>query len=275
MSAYLASSTLYQALQSRRFVIAGPCVLESYDLALQVAHAVKKAAKEAGLLAVFKSSFDKANRTSGTGFRGPGMMLGLEWLASIRKETGLPVTTDIHDPSEAEPVAAVADILQIPALLCRQTPLLLAAALTGKVVNVKKGQFMSPWDMDNVVKKIKITGNNPHVMLTERGTTFGYNNLVVDMRSIPVMSGFDVPVVMDATHSVQLPGGQGGCSGGDRTMVPYLARAAAAAGCHGVFLECHPNPDEALCDGPNSLRLSDLPGLLQKLCAIWRVSHGE
>lgn len=275
MSAYLASSALYQALQNKRFVIAGPCVLESYDLAFQVALAVKKAAAEAGFFAVFKSSFDKANRTSGSGFRGPGMKLGLEWLASIRKETGLPVTTDIHDPSEAEPVGAKVDILQIPALLSRQTPLLLAAALTGKVVNVKKGQFMSPWDAGNIVDKIRVTGKNPHVVLTERGTTFGYNNLVVDMRSIPVMSRFGVPVVMDATHSVQLPGGQGGCSGGDRAMVPYLACAAAAAGCHGVFIECHPNPDEALCDGPNSLKLEDLPGLLQKLGGIWRVSHGK
>ena len=268
------SDELYKSLCSRHFVIAGPCVLESFSLAFETALAVKEAAAAAGLAAVFKSSFDKANRTSLQGFRGPGMVQGLEWLARIREETGLPVITDIHEADEAAPVAEVADILQIPAFLCRQTSLLTAAGKTGRIVNVKKGQFLAPWDMKHVYRKIADTGNT-RVMLTERGSSFGYNNLVVDMRSFSIMNEIGVPVIMDATHSVQLPGGQGGSSGGERRMAPPLARAAVAAGAHGVFIECHPDPDRALCDGPNSLALTELPLLLQQLSAIWSLFDAQ
>ena len=263
---------LYASLCAGPFVIAGPCVLESYELALDIAHAVKEAAANAGLTAIFKSSFDKANRTSVQSFRGPGMSRGLEWLAKIREETGLPVITDIHEPHEASIVAEAVDILQIPAFLSRQTPLLTAAGETGRIVNIKKGQFLAPWDMRHVHDKAAATGNRK-IMLTERGASFGYNNLVVDMRAFPIMKEIGVPVIMDATHSVQMPGGQGASSGGDRRMVPCLARAAVAAGADGVFIECHPDPDKALCDGPNSLHLSDLPGLLQQLSAIWSLVH--
>ena len=270
-SAFPSSEVLYASLCSRHFVIAGPCVLESYELALDVAFIVKEAAAAAGLVAVFKSSFDKANRTSASSFRGPGMALGLEWLARIREETGLPVITDIHEPADAVVVAENVDILQIPAFLSRQTSLLTAAGASGAIVNVKKGQFLAPGDMRHVAEKIAETGNRK-IMLTERGSSFGYNNLVVDMRSFPLMKEFGFPLVMDATHSVQLPGGQGTCSGGDRRMVPPLALAAAAAGADGVFLECHPDPDRALCDGPNSLNTADLPELLRKLTAIWSLT---
>lgn len=270
----LPPDALYAELTSRRFVLAGPCVLESYELALDVAFAVREAAQAAGLFAVFKSSFDKANRTSLGGFRGPGMARGLEWLARIGEESGLPVITDIHDPAEAATVAEAVDILQIPAFLCRQTALLTAAGQTGRVVNVKKGQFLAPWDMRHVVDKIRHTGNH-RILVTERGSSFGYNNLVVDMRAFPLMADLGVPLVMDATHSVQMPGGRGASSGGDRRMAPYLARAAAAAGCHGVFVECHPRPDEALCDGPNSLNLADLPGLFRQLSSIWSLVHEQ
>jgi 2-dehydro-3-deoxyphosphooctonate aldolase (KDO 8-P synthase) len=268
------SEDLYAALCAGNFVIAGPCVLESWNLALETALAVKEAAAGAKLTAVFKSSFAKANRTSVSGFRGPGMARGLEWLARIREESGLPVLTDIHEPGEAAVAARAVDILQIPAFLCRQTTLLTSAGQTGRIVNVKKGQFLAPWDMRHVHEKIIRTGN-PRILLTERGASFGYNNLVVDMRSFPLMKEIGVPVIMDATHSVQLPGGQGACSGGDRRMVPYLARAAVAAGADGIFLECHPDPDNALCDGPNSLDLRDLPGLLQQLSAIWSLVHDQ
>ncbi len=266
--------TLYEELQSRHFIFAGPCVLESYELALDVAFAVKEAAEAAGLFAVFKSSFDKANRTSGASFRGRGMTVGLEWLARIREETGLPTVTDIHLPEQAAPAAAAASILQIPAFLCRQTDLLEAAARTGSVINVKKGQFLAPWDMENVKKKIEAAGNSK-ILLTERGASFGYNNLVVDFRSLEIMRGFGVPVIFDATHSVQIPGGLGTCSGGQRQFVPLLARAAAACGVAGIFMETHPDPDKALCDGPNSLELARLPGLLKELTALWSVPHGS
>lgn len=265
---------LYETLTARPFVIAGPCVLESFELALETAHAVKEAAAAANLAAIFKSSYDKANRTSEKGFRGPGIHKGLEWLARIREEVNLPVITDIHDPEEAKIVGSVADILQIPAFLCRQTNLLHAAGNTGKIVNVKKGQFLAPWDMGPVVDKIRSTGNTK-IMITERGASFGYNNLVVDMRSFPVMREIGVPVIMDATHSVQLPGGQGTCSGGDRRHVPTLAKAAVAAGAHGVFLECHPNPDKALCDGPNSWPLAELERLLGDLAKLWSITYAR
>lgn len=268
------SDGLYSTLCAGRFIIAGPCVLESWELALETALAVKEAATAAGLTAIFKSSFDKANRTSLSGFRGPGMSRGLEWLARIRAETGLPVITDIHEPEEAAAVAEAVDILQIPAFLCRQTSLLTAAGQTGKIVNVKKGQFLAPWDMRHVHDKVAQTGNRK-ILLTERGSSFGYNNLVVDMRAFPIMRSIGVPLVMDATHSVQLPGGQGGSSGGDRRMAPCLARAAVAAGADGVFIECHPDPDKALCDGPNSLALRDLPALLQQLSDLWSLVHAQ
>lgn len=263
---------LYAQLTQAHFILAGPCVLESFELASETAWAVKEAAEQAGLFAVFKSSWDKANRTSGKGFRGHGLRQGLEWLARIKEETGLPVITDIHLPDQAQPVAEVADILQIPAFLCRQTDLLVAAAETGRVINVKKGQFVAPWDMGQVKAKINAAGN-PRVLLTERGSSFGYNNLVVDFRSIPVMQEQGVPVVFDATHSVQLPGGNGTCSGGDRRYVPHLARAAAAAGADGIFMECHPDPDHALCDGPNSWPVDRLAELLRQIAAIWRIPN--
>jgi 2-dehydro-3-deoxyphosphooctonate aldolase (KDO 8-P synthase) len=267
-TAGLAGDALYAALRARRFVIAGPCVLESRELALEVAFAVKEAAAQTGLLAVFKSSCDKANRTSLKSFRGPGLKRGLEWLCAVREASGLPVTTDVHETGDVEATAESVDILQIPAFLCRQTSLLLAAGKSGRIVNVKKGQFLAPRDMLQVHAKILSTGNGK-ILFTERGSSFGYNNLVVDMRSFRLMAGAGVPLVMDATHSAQLPGDLGESSGGDREMVPILARAAAAAGADGVFLECHPDPDRALCDGPNSLILSDLPKLLRQLSAIW------
>jgi len=261
---------LYAASRAAPFVIAGPCVLESRSLVLEAAAAVAEVTKKLGLTAIFKSSFDKANRTSIASYRGPGMAQGLAWLAEARETSGLPVVTDIHVPDQAAPVAEVADVLQIPAFLCRQTDLLVAAAATGRVVNVKKGQFLAPWDMQNAVGKLREAGCS-RIWLTERGASFGYNNLVVDFRSIPIMKGLGQPVVFDATHSVQLPGGLGGASGGQREFVPALARAAVAAGADGVFLEVHPAPDTALCDGPNSWPLHRLEALLSDLLAIWRL----
>ncbi|MDR1125682.1 MAG: 3-deoxy-8-phosphooctulonate synthase [Deltaproteobacteria bacterium] len=268
------SEALYSSLCAGPFIIAGPCVLESYELAEDTAFAVAEAARAAGLFAVFKSSFDKANRSSLGGFRGPGLAKGLEWLSRIGAKTGLPVITDIHETHEVAPVAEAVDILQIPAFLSRQTALLQAAARSGRVVNVKKGQFLAPWDMKPLLEKLLTTGNKK-IMLTERGSSFGYNNLVVDMRSFPVMRELGVPVIMDATHAVQLPGGQGASSGGDRRYVPTLAKAAVAVGADGIFLECHPNPDEALCDGPNSLELANLPALLQDLAALWKLCRKD
>lgn len=272
LSSPFSPDTVYESLNAGPFVFAGPCVLESFDVALETAYAVKEAAAAAKLTAVFKSSYDKANRTSAGGFRGPGIKTGLEWLARIREETGLPIVTDIHDPEEAAIVGEVADVLQIPAFLCRQTNLLHAAAKTGRIVNIKKGQFLAPWDMRPVAEKVFAAGNNK-LLLTERGASFGYNNLVVDMRTFPVMREIGVPVIMDATHSVQLPGGQGACSGGDRRHVPTLAKAAVAAGAHGVFLECHPDPDKALCDGPNSWPVPKLAELLKELAALWSLTY--
>jgi len=271
------AAALYERSRAHPFVIAGPCVLESLELALEVAHAVKEAALAAGLDAIFKSSFDKANRTSRLNFRGPGLVKGVEQLGRVAAETGLPVLTDLHLPEQAAAVAEVVDVIQIPAFLCRQTDLLEAAASTGRVVNIKKGQFMSPWDMRQALEKVQAVGNGK-VWLTERGTTFGYNNLVVDFRSFAIMRGLGaptVPVVFDATHSVQLPGGLGGASGGQREYVPLLARAAVAAGCDGVFLEVHPDPDKALCDGPNSWPLDRLAGLLAQLKQLWDISRDK
>ena len=253
---------------SRPFVlIAGPCVLESPERALMIGKRVKEITNRLGIPYVFKSSFDKANRSSIKSFRGPGLEEGLEILQAIKKELAVPVLTDIHEPEQAEPVAEVVDILQIPAFLCRQTDLLLAAAETGKIVNVKKGQFLAPWDMGKVIDKLLSTGNEK-ILLTERGVSFGYNNLVVDMTSLPVMRDFGYPVVFDATHSVQRPGARGESSGGDRGFVPYLSRAAAAVGIDALFMEVHDNPEEALSDGPNMLYLDDLEEVLREVLAI-------
>lgn len=266
------SEQLYKELKEGKFIIAGPCVLESLELALEIADKIAEAADKAGFFAIFKSSYDKANRTSSTSFRGPGIELGLEWLAEIKEKSALPILTDIHTEEQASIVGQVADVLQIPAFLCRQTSLLLAAGKTGRIVNVKKGQFVSPYDMGPAINKVKESGND-NVALTERGTFFGYNNLVVDFRSIQIMKSFDTPVIFDATHSVQLPGGQGTCSGGERRFIPVLARAAVAAGVDGIFLETHPNPDQALCDGPNSWPLNELSNLFQDLKAHWSIKH--
>ena len=256
----------------RLFVIAGPCVLESERLALAVAETMRRVCGDLGVPYLFKSSFDKANRTSWKSFRGPGLRAGLEILGRVRSSLKVPVITDIHEPAQAETVAAVVDVLQVPAFLARQTDLLTAAGKTGKPVNVKKAQFLSPWDMGQVVEKIRATGNN-EILLTERGTQFGYNNLVVDMRAFEIMAQHGCPVVFDATHSVQLPGGRGDCSGGDRRFVPALACAAVAAGAHGVFLEVHEDPDQALCDGPNSLPLNEAPRLIERLLTIYEVTR--
>lgn len=259
---------LFAESRERLFFLAGPCALESLDLARRTAGGLAEIAEKLGVTLVFKSSFDKANRTSITSFRGPGLETGLEWLAAIKAETGLPVVTDIHLPEQAKPVAEVADVLQIPAFLCRQTDLLTAAAQTQKIVNVKKGQFLAPQDMAQVVNKLHESGGKK-IWLTERGSSFGYHNLVVDMRSLPILSEFGCPVIFDATHSVQLPGAGNGKSGGERKWVPVLAKSAVAAGCDGVFMEVHPEPEKALCDGPNSWRLADTEKLLFKLLQIW------
>ena len=242
--------------------ILGPCVIESHDLTLRIADTLAELAGRLRLPLVFKASFDKANRTSGKSFRGPGLRDGMKTLAAVKERTGLPVTTDVHEEGQLGPVAEVCDLIQIPAFLARQTDLLLAAGRTGRAVNVKKGQFMAPWDMKNVVRKMDEVGCR-NLLLTERGATFGYGMLVSDMRSIPWMQDLGRPVIFDATHSVQMPGGQGDRSGGDRRMVPYLARAATAAGCDGLFLETHPRPDEALSDGPNMVVLEQLPALVE------------
>jgi 2-dehydro-3-deoxyphosphooctonate aldolase (KDO 8-P synthase) len=242
--------------------IAGPCVIESHDFIVQVADTLARMKEEFRIPLVFKSSFDKANRSSGKSFRGPGLKEGLKTLAAVKKATGLPVTTDIHECWQAEAAGEVCDVIQIPAFLARQTDLLLAAGKTGKCVSVKKGQFMAPGDMKHVISKLAETGND-RVLLIERGTTFGYGNLVNDMRAIPMMQGLGKPVVYDATHSVQWPGAAGDRTGGDRTMVPPLTRAAVACGCDAVFLEVHPQPDKALSDAPNQLHLHDFPALVR------------
>jgi len=248
-------------------IIAGPCVIESLDLCRKIAASAKATCDALGLPYIFKASFDKANRTSGDSFRGGGLDKGLETLAAIKAEFGVPVLTDIHETWQVKPVAEVADVLQIPAFLCRQTDLLLAAGESGRVVNVKKGQFLAPWDMNNVVEKVTGTGNQ-NLLLTERGVSFGYNTLVVDMRALPTLRAFGYPVVFDATHSVQQPGGQGSSSGGQREFIPPLLRAAVAAGVDGLFLEVHPEPGKALSDAATMLPLADLRGLLETAVAI-------
>lgn len=248
-------------------LIGGPCALESEELARTVAGTMREICERLGLSYVFKASYDKANRTSLSSYRGPGMEEGLAILDRLRKELQVPVISDVHDSSQVTAAAEVLDILQIPAFLCRQTDLLVAAARSGKPVNVKKGQFVSPWDMANVVDKLRGAGGKS-VLLVERGASFGYNNLVVDMRSLPVMRSLGCPVVFDATHSVQLPGGAGGSSGGQREFIAPLTRAAVAAGVDGIFMEVHPDPDRALCDGPNSIALDEVEQLLVQLLRI-------
>ena len=255
---------------SSLFVLAGPCVIEDPERTLNIGREMKKICEKLGLPYVFKASFDKANRSSFTSYRGPGLEEGLKILGYIKKELNVPVVSDIHAVEQVEKAAEVLDILQIPAFLCRQTDLLEAVAATGKCVNVKKGQFLAPEDMGNVVQKILHKGNE-NLMLTERGVTMGYHNLVVDMRSFPIMRSFGYPVVFDATHSVQLPGGGGTKSTGQRQFIGNLARAAAGSGIDGVFMEVHDNPDEALSDGPNSLYLSQVEGVLRDVVAIYSI----
>ncbi|WP_028258168.1 3-deoxy-8-phosphooctulonate synthase [Veillonella montpellierensis] len=255
------------------FLLAGPCVIEDPERTLMIGRRAKEICQRVGIPYIFKASFDKANRSSYSSFRGPGLEEGLRILAHIKQELQVPIVSDIHSIEQIEPAAEVIDLLQIPAFLCRQTDLVYGAAKTGKAVNVKKGQFMAPKDMENVLHKMQETGNE-NLMLTERGFSFGYNNLVVDMRSFPIMRRFDYPVIFDATHSVQLPGGAGTSSSGQREFVPNLARAAVASGVDGLFMEVHDNPEEALSDGPNMVYLDDLESLLTDLVAIDKIVKG-
>lgn len=255
-------------------LIGGPCVIESEQNAMGIAEKLKRITGDLGVPFIFKASYDKANRTSIKSYRGPGLESGLKILRKIKTELDLPILSDIHKEEEVDPAAEVLDILQIPAFLCRQTDLLAKAAKTGKPVNVKKGQFLAPWDMKNVVIKLEESGNS-NILLTERGTVFGYNNLVVDMRSLALMRKCGYPVVFDATHSLQQPGGQGTKSGGQSEMVPDLARGAVAVGCDALFMEIHPDPSQALSDGPNMLQIDLLPGLLEQLTTLDQVVRGN
>jgi 2-dehydro-3-deoxyphosphooctonate aldolase (KDO 8-P synthase) len=266
---------LWKTLRARRrlVLIAGPCVIENERLCLDTARFLKQTCQKLGVTYIFKASFDKANRTSKKSFRGLGLEAGLAVLARVRAEVGVPVLTDIHTEAQAEIAATVVDVLQIPALLCRQTDLITAAARTGKIVNLKKGQFLSPREMEHAAAKANFPGAGK-VLLTERGTCFGYNNLVADMRSIPIMRAFGFPVIFDATHSIQIPGGGGDKSSGDRQFAPVLARAALAAGADGLFIETHPRPDEALSDGPNMIPLKEMPELLRGFVKIWKLGQG-
>ncbi len=252
------------------FVIAGPCVIEDEKSLFATAKRLKEITQKLGIPFIFKTSYDKANRSSIRSYRGPGLSRGLQILDRLKKELGLLILSDVHSIVEIGPASKVLDIIQIPALLSRQTDLITAAAKTGKPINIKKGQYLAPWDIGNVIGKITSAGNR-NIIITERGFSFGYNNLVSDMRAIPIMKSFGYPIVYDATHSVQLPGGKGRKSGGEREFVPCLARAAVAAGCDGVFLEAHHNPDKALCDGPNMIPIADLPGLLKTLKQIHKL----
>ncbi len=254
-------------------LLAGPCVLETGEMGWEIAREMKAICERLNISYIFKASFDKANRTSLDSFRGPGLKKGLRQLGRIREEVGVGVVSDIHESSQVDMATEFLDIIQIPAFLCRQTDLLVAAAKSGKVVNLKKGQFVSPWDMKHAVDKLRAAGCD-RLFLTERGATFGYNNLVVDMRSLPVMRSFGCPVIFDATHSVQLPGGMGGTSGGQRKFIPTLSRAAMAAGIDGLFMEVHPDPKKALCDGPNSVPLDKAEPLLRQLLAVRRAVQG-
>jgi 2-dehydro-3-deoxyphosphooctonate aldolase (KDO 8-P synthase) len=258
--------------QNPLVLIAGPCVIEDFTTTRWIASYLKDLTSALNIPFIFKASYDKANRTSIDSYRGPGQMDGLSILKRIKAELHVPILSDVHKISEIPSAAEILDVIQIPALLCRQTDLLVAAAKTGKPVNIKKGQFLAPWDMANVVEKIKSTGNH-RILLTERGTLFGYNNLIVDFRGISIMKNFGYPVIFDATHSIQLPGGDGTRSGGQREFAPVLAKAAVAAGADGVFMECHFNPDKALCDGPNSIKLGDLEELLKTLIKIQQAAR--
>jgi 2-dehydro-3-deoxyphosphooctonate aldolase (KDO 8-P synthase) len=255
-------------------LLAGPCVLEGYEHSLAIGKEVKRITEKLGMPYVFKASYDKANRSSYKSFRGPGLKEGLAILAQIKKDLGVPIVSDVHETCQVEPAAEVLDILQIPAFLCRQTDLVFAAAKTGKVVNVKKGQFLAPWDMKNIIGKVEEAGNH-NLLLTERGSSFGYNTLVTDMRGLAIMRELGYPVVMDATHSVQIPGGKGTTSGGQSQYVPHMARAAAAVGVDALFLEVHDNPAEALSDGPNMVRLDHLEALLKDVLAIDKIVRGS
>ncbi len=255
-------------------LIAGPCVIENYKMARAIAAEMKAITGDLDIPYIFKASYDKANRTAASSFRGPGLVDGLQILAEIKKEFDVPILSDVHRISEISEAARVLDILQIPAFLCRQTDLIVEAARSGKVVNIKKGQFLAPWDMANVVEKVLSAGNR-NILITERGTMFGYNNLVVDFRGLMIMRQSGCPVIFDATHSVQLPGGAGGSSGGQREYAPVLARAAVAAGVDGIFFEVHPDPDRARCDGPNSLKINTVHQLLSRLKSIHRTIDAE
>lgn len=255
-------------------LIAGPCVIEDGERLVDIASEIREISISFGIPLIFKASYDKANRSSVRSFRGPGIKEGLKALERIKNKLGIPILSDVHNIEEVRRAEGILDVIQIPALLCRQTDLILAAARTGRTVNIKKGQFLSPWEMINITEKIESTGNNS-IILTERGTTFGYNNLVVDMRGIPIMKGSGYPVIFDATHSVQLPGGAGSSSSGQSEFVPVLARAAIAAGCDGLFLEVHPSPKDALCDGPNMIDLAALKGLLSQVMRIYMAIKGE
>jgi 2-dehydro-3-deoxyphosphooctonate aldolase (KDO 8-P synthase) len=277
------SPKITQAIQTGPFkiggqnplvLIAGPCVIESETIARDIAEKLKRVTQDLGVPFIFKASYDKANRSSIQSFRGPGLQEGLKILEKIKTDLDLPILSDIHKEEEVEPAAEVLDILQIPAFLCRQTDLLIKAAHSGKPVNVKKGQFMAPWDMKNVVNKLEESGNK-NILLTERGATFGYNNLVVDMRSLVLMRDYGYPVIFDSTHSLQQPGGQGTKSGGQREMIPDLARGAVAVGCDALFMETHTNPDKALSDGPNMLKLDLLPELLEQLITLDQIVRGQ
>jgi 2-dehydro-3-deoxyphosphooctonate aldolase (KDO 8-P synthase) len=269
----LNSAAIWKNLNSPRqlFMIAGPCVIENEKLCRTVAASLIKTCRQLGIFYVFKASFDKANRTSGNAFRGPGVAAGLKTLAKIRDEFGVPVLTDVHNEAQAAAAGEVVDILQIPAFLCRQTDLIEAAVATGRIVNLKKGQFLSPIEMGRVAEKAKMAGAKK-ILLTERGTTFGYNNLVADMRSIPIMKSFGFPIIFDATHSVQLPGGGGDKSSGQREFAPVLAKAALAVGANGLFIETHPKPDEALSDGPNMIPLGEMATVLRSLLKIYEAA---
>lgn len=255
-------------------LIAGPCVLENEASATEIASYLKQLTKKLKIPFVFKASYDKANRTSIHSYRGPGLQKGLKILKNIKKKVGVPVLSDVHRFEEIDAAADVLDIMQVPAFLCRQTDFVVEIAKKAKIVNVKKGQFLAPWDVANIIAKIKAAGND-NILITERGASFGYNNLVFDVRALPIMRAMGYPVIFDATHSVQLPGGAGTASSGQRDMVPYLARAAVAAGVDGIFMEVHPNPEKALCDGANSIYLNSLEGLLTALKRIDEITKGD
>ena len=261
---------LYRRLKENFFIIAGPCVIENEEICFSVADKINNICNNLGITYIFKSSFDKANRSSINSYRGPGILNGLETLNKVKSKFNLPITTDIHETWQVNEVKEIVDIIQIPAFLCRQTDLLISAGATDKIINVKKGQFLSGYDTENIVKKVSST-NNKKIILTERGNSFGYNNLVVDFRNIPIMKNFVDIVVFDATHSVQLPGGQGYCSSGNREFVFPLAKAAVATGINGVFMEVHPEPDSALCDGANSVSLDKVDEIIKKLYEIYQL----